>query len=243
MTNYFFVFIAFITLAACQSSTKTSEKETPIGVEKIVFDEATRNSLVDFPTLAFPIAIDSDFFQDTSRQVALKTISIDLVKHLSNKLTNNEETQQQVHYLNDFYNIETAKIKNTYEDFVSKLDIGMTKDASCKAIGQAQFSDSTGIILWQLEYSSYEACPSFSGKHAFATYFENGKLIETMLIALDESGADAPYSYIAQKEIRIKKTGWLYASYFSQAKEEDEIEELTTDTKKWEITSTGFLER
>ena len=243
MTNYFFVFFALLLLSACQSSIKSSEKETPIVVEKIVFDEVTRNSLADFPVFSFPIEIDSDFFQDTSRQVVLKKISIDLVKHLSKKLTNNEETQQQVHYLNDFYNIETAKIKNTYREFVSKLDIGMTKDASCKAIGQAQFSDTTGILLWQLEYSSYEACPSYSGKHAFATYFENGKLIETILIALDESGADAPYSYIAQKEIRIKKTGWLYASYFSQSNEEDEIEESTTGTKKWEITSIGFLER
>ncbi len=99
--------------------------------------------------------------------------------------------------VNDFLQIDSLKAAGKYQEYVAHLDIGQTKESSAWIYDTLSYS--TGkLVVWGITYSSYEACPSFSGKNIFITTISNDDKYQNTIKLLELSGfADPPvYSNI-----------------------------------------------
>jgi hypothetical protein len=239
MRNYIGILFLTVILFSCSESPKpvTKNKEEKA---KVSYSMTVDQHLSSFPLLKFPCVIDGNFLKDSSKNHTSFPISIGLVSELASNFGGDDDSQRESYYVNDFIKIQTAKQEGKYDDFVQKLDIGMTKDANCYALGRLEFGDSLGLLIWKVVFTSYEACPYFSGTHVLGSIYQNGKLIKTYQLAMNESGADAPMSFNAKKKVRIDKNGILKMFTSTETLEEEVVIETEKIEKVFVLTSSGI---
>ena len=195
----------------------------------------------DFPLMQIPYKIDSVFFEnDSAVNYEKGNMSIDLVKLLSKSLASDEASDRERYYLNDFYQIAEAKENSTYEKLKNSLDIGMTENASCKSIGRVEFGDTMAVLVWEINYKSFDACPFFSGHHVLGTLIKNGNVISCMQLASHESSADAPMSIELFQLASISEKGIITVKNHTSTNEELIVVEKAESFFKYKITDTGF---
>lgn len=220
--------------------------------EKIKSDLTTQTS-VEYPQLIsdklenayalkeLPFVIDSSFFNaDSSMNFETGNLSIEEVKFLSAHMAYDEASSREKHYLNDFYMIAQAKQDGTFEALQEKLDIGMTANAACHSLGRIEFGDTMALVLWDIIYESYAACPSYSGHHVLGTLVKDGQAIYCMNIAYREWGADAPMSFEMYQLASIADNAMITIRNHSQAMEEDSMVEQSHVFMKYKINGKGF---
>jgi hypothetical protein len=202
---FYLTFIFF--LLSCSSKTNNEVK-----LKKrvnIVFPEFLNDNLDSIPTLSTYFKIDSLFFNDSTRLSKRKQIDLVDAELLFKIFENDELTSTNQYYFNDLVKIQKAKLKGTYEDFVKKLDIGMTLNAEAHYVGKILFPDSIALVLWELTYSSYEACPFYFGSHVLASMVMEGKVIETLQVAGHEVNADPPVDFESYYLCKFDRKGTI----------------------------------
>ena len=112
--------------------------------------------------------------------------------------------------LNHSYSkIDSLKKVGGYEDYISKLDIGMIKDIRVFRVKTDTVSADKILTFWGIGYNSYEACPYSNAKVILVTINEKGKNTACHPVAYFYDWADAPFyeNYIATA--KISKEGQL----------------------------------
>jgi len=169
------------------NETSTEIKNDTVGIinasSAISFDDKL------FKQLQFPLLIDTTFIQkcDTNERV-----TYELVRHLGSEILKHEVFNSLSYQMNTFCEIDSLKQDGTYEDYVKKLDIGMTKTSIAFRIGMLSLANNSKLFLWGIESSSYEACPFHSGKTIVATFVNENKINTHFIIGELFSAGDPP---------------------------------------------------
>lgn len=105
--------------------------------------------------------------------------------------------------------IDSLKKVGGYENYISKLDIGMIKDIRVFRVKTDTVSADKILTFWGIGYNSYEACPYSNAKVILVTINEKGKNTACHPVAYFYDWADAPFyeNYIATA--KISKEGQL----------------------------------
>lgn len=234
----FFVSASILLLNSC-SSGKTKQDEI-LETKSIEYPKELESILENFKQEKFDLEFNLKFFEDSTKNNTLNVLKIDEVKFLNSQVSKDNSTETNSYYLNDYYSIEQVKMDKKYEEYLSKLDIGMMKEANCYALSKLEFGDSLALLIWKIDFSSYEACPYYTGTHILGTIVADGKVIQTMQIASQESAADAPMASSSTQFVKISKTGKIAAKYENIVDEEESIVEHTKESKDFQITKKGF---
>lgn len=221
-------------------STVTSSTEEKIELVEIQYPKEISNQIDDFLTEKFDFIINSDFFDDSIKNNSKTTLDVEIIKLFSSKLSKDSFTETNTYYLNDYYKIEEAKKEKKYEEYIQKLDIGMMRDANCYALSRLEFGDSIGLLIWKIDYSSYEACPYYAGTHVMGTLIVDGKIKETLQLANKETAADAPMSSLSNQSVKITATGKILCNYETTVDEEETRIEHSKEKLEFQISKTGF---
>lgn len=189
--KYFVAILSLLALTACNESEKESKNNgvdsTQVSIDT-VFSSASFD-LKDFKKLELPMIIDSTYIlkADTSDKLHyyhvrnLKSLFPDTILNSGLKYT-----------INAFCEIDSLKETGAYTEYLKKLDIGMTKSSIAFKIGYVALASDLNVFLWGIEYSSYEACPYFSGKVLIATYINENGRNSSFLIAESSGAGDPP---------------------------------------------------
>lgn len=189
--RYTTLILSLLALIACSESGKESNKNradsTQVSIDT-VFSSACFD-LKDFKKLELPLKIDSTYILqvDTSDKVHYYQIR-NLKSHFPDTLF-----KTGLHsMINEFCEIDSLKENGAFEEYLKKIDIGMTKSSIAFKIGYLTLPTGTNVFLWGIEYSSYEACPYFSGKILVATYVNESGKNSSFLIAESSGAGDPP---------------------------------------------------
>jgi hypothetical protein len=238
--KYILYLIAVFALFAC--STKAEQSIPKAEKKEIIYPEFLTKSVSKLDELTLPFTIDSLYFLDTTRSKKLRVIPIEEVEFLSKNLHKEEASDANRYYINDYLKIKNAKLDHQYEAFKKKLDIGMIQDAECYYLGKIDYPDSLAIILWELDYNSYEACPYFSGKHVMASLIYDGTVVETIEIAGYETNVDPPMDAKNLYTCSINQKGLINRHYLFNVNEEEVSIEKGTKREQFRITKKGFIQ-
>jgi hypothetical protein len=212
-------------------------------VKKVEYSMMITQHLESFPLLNFPLIIDKKYINDSLKNHSKFPLSVGIVSEFALRLGEDDDSQQEKYYINDFIRIATAKNEGKYQEFEKSLDIGMTKDADCHAIGRLEYGDSLGIIIWKISFSSFEACPFYSGTHVLGSFYSKGKLIKTYQLATVDAGSDPPMGFVARKKVYLDANGFMKIDFFSQSMEEEVIIETEKTEKKFFINTKGLISK
>ncbi len=236
------LFIPLI-LLSCSSGGVEKTEMTLVENRQVEYPSGIDDKLKLFPLEEEELKIDSGFFRDSTRNHRKQELDADFVKLLAVNLSKDDMTEPNAYYLKEFYTIEKAKKDKKYDDFLEKLDIGMTKDAHCYALKRMEFGDSIATLLWRLDFTSYEACPFFHGSHYMLSTIYQGKVVQTIQLAASESAADAPVSSTIVQEALISPKGKASYNYESTVEEEGLEIERSASKKEFVLGVAGFVKK
>lgn len=232
----YFAFVTLLLTSCLGKEIKSSPDE-----KTIEFPQLIQEKLGDFPLIALPYQIDSTFFdKDSNATYDNGNLSIEMVKLLASPLASDDASNRERYYLNDFYQIAEAKANGKYHELKKDLDIGMTENAQCKSIGRLEFGDSMSIVIWEIEYKSFDACPFFTGHHVLGSLIKDGKVISCMQLASHESSADAPMSIEMFQLTSIASNGVITVKTHSCTNEELMVVEKAQTFFKYKISGKGY---
>ena len=104
-----------------------------------------------------------------------------------------EETAEwKVDEIADFIFFDSLRANEAVDEYLEAIDIGMTARSEGAIADLLEINDSTTLLLWVIDYNSYEACPYGWGIDLFGSLFVNDRFVNTALIAESSGGADAP---------------------------------------------------
>jgi hypothetical protein len=233
--------ILLILISSCSSNKQsTDDLNQEIGLTSILYPNEIRDSLAVFTKIKFDFIINEDFFTDSLKNNNKTILRVDIVKLLSQNLSSDEASQTNSYYFNDYFLIEEAKKNKKYDAYVQNLDIGMMKEANCYALSRLEFGDSLALLVWKIEFNSYEACPYYTGTHVLGSLIYDGKIVKTMQLANKETAADAPMSSTSTQFVKITKSGEITFDFETIVEEEDKMIEHTKEKKQFQITKNGF---
>jgi hypothetical protein len=136
------------------------------------------------------IRLDSLGIEKIFADSSLMVINASEIKDLTQNLA---DTSLFAGLDDGFIRLDSIKKAGGYEDYLSKLDIGMYKDIRAIYYKKYDISASKSLNLWGFDYSSYEACPYANGKVIFVNTVENGKNVSCVPFAYFHNWADAPF--------------------------------------------------
>lgn len=143
--------------------------------------------------------------------------SLDLKTELTKEqLTFLSSNYQTVYEYDDFYlekaqEFKKLKAQGKFNEYQDNLDIGMLAQCTPFALGSIE-TEKEIIVLWVLDFSTYEACPYSAGREIYATIIRDGKVIKSLQIAHESAGGDPPVSgtsvteFILSEDLRLTKT-------------------------------------
>lgn len=172
-----------------------------------------------------------NFFADSTLKNILATEIKDLTQNLP-------DTSLFAGIDDGFLRLDSIKKAGDYENYLSKLDIGMYKDIRGVHFKDIKLSNSTSLKFWGFDYSSYEACPYSNGKVVFISKFVNGKNVECVPFSYFHNWADAPfYENFKTNSVLDKNAKMSVIEYqVSGGVDEKENEYQNTSSKKLQYT-------
>ena len=227
-------------LFSCNSeNTENASKEKSL----IEYPDEIKSFVALFSNLDADFKLNNEFIADSTRNTSKNKLTLEQVKLLSQNLSKDEMTDINEYYLKDYFKIEASKLNKTYEKYLEKLDIGMMKDANCFAIGKIEMGDSVSILIWKMEFTSYEACPVYYGTNFLATVISGKAVVQTLQIACNETAADAPFASEINQEFSISKKGIVKIKSETSVFEEEVQTEHTKSDETFVFTKKGFVKK
>lgn len=200
------------------------------------------NSILDsFILMDTPLHFDTAFFlKNIHFDFENGNLKSDVVQILTEKFAKDDISARENYYINAFLEIEEAKNNNLFDEFQESLQSGMTQNAICQSIGRIELGDSVGLLLWEIKYKSFDACPFYSGHHVLGTLIYKGKTISCMHLASNETGSDAPMRFETYQLAKVFKNGRINIQNYAQTHEDGELIEETSSHAHYQFSSTGF---
>ena len=128
----------------------------------------------------FPLVVDSAFIansvtkHDSLGENEVKTI---LVKWKNDSLMSEDHDA-----FKDFYHIDSLKANHGYEKYYEKLDNGDTRYSNAYGLQKIELADSTEVLVWALDYASYQADPMFNSTNIYGTLLNKDNIGITFLL-------------------------------------------------------------
>ena len=203
MRSLTIITLLLVSLTACyeNSDSRIVTEEKPF-LEKEIIEEDTieehtlpkqlipeilqKTDDLNFPLIELPYQLKAGALDTMRNHGELSTKQLDFLS--SNY---REIKEQDDYYLKETKRIYKLKKNGTYQEYVDGLDLAQLKDATAHSIGMVDL-DTALIMLWSLEYSSFEACPFYSGKELWVSLIQNDSVQSSALIASEDSGGDPP---------------------------------------------------
>jgi hypothetical protein len=229
-----FVF-AILFLNSCGSNEKKDLSETPKdhpqteNFEVVYPDEF--NSLVSkLKPQGFPFKVDSAYLKkmDASR---FTLIDNPTALRLFSNFKASEKYKS--YYFEELMAMNLRKQNSTYESYVAQLDLAMLKDVNAYAMARLEHKD-TGVVIWGIEYSSYEACPYYTGWEIYTSVINQGKVISCVKVGGAEDSGDPPVAssmrglFLVNKDLKLIRTNYSY--YTDDMANENPEKERYSDT-------------
>ncbi|MGB1102539.1 MAG: hypothetical protein ACPG21_02830 [Crocinitomicaceae bacterium] len=193
-----------------QSDTVHLERDSLIQ-EKIPIPDEMKGLISLFnDTLVLPLSVDSIFLQNEIEKAEneLRSLSYETVKEFTEGGLKNGPAADQSYILKACMEIDSIKRAGGYEEYLQSIDLAMMQDAVFSAIGLIEMGDGKTVLLWIMNYSSYEACPYYTGAVIFGTSLNEYNIQNTIELAEFTSSGDAPawgmseaYSEVSMDEI------------------------------------------
>lgn len=120
------------------------------------------------------------------------------------------------------------KANNSYDEYVNSLDIGMLRKCDAYPYG-ISITPNAFLVYWLIDYSSYEACPYFSGREMFVSKIVDGKVEASMKVCAEAVSGDPPASGSTKSTFEIKPG---FSLKKEEVNEEYDDEELIDVRKK-----------
>ncbi len=229
----FFLLILF----SCNESTVASVEATnDLGLkDNDVQSEQTANSqfketqipeiLVDFipelSSIQLPFYLDKDSLVNLPEDYPL---NLEQIEFLTTNFTPLEKNEG--YYIGKGIEIYKLKANGTYDAYLDSLDLAQVKDIVAYPYGRIELNEALGI-LWRLDFSSYEACPYYSGTELYLSVIADGKCVKSILLAEEWAGGDPPAFGEFYTQLDIDKKAMIDRSIISLTFEEDELIDST----------------
>ncbi|MBK9190671.1 MAG: hypothetical protein IPM77_03715 [Crocinitomicaceae bacterium] len=193
-------FIPVLLIASCGGNNESSETTSANDTTSVDTIAADSNIVINQDSLnaVFGKATELPYIQDTSLLFEITGddstwLTKDQVKYLTYGFVDSDISYSGLYHVDDFYFFDSlSNIEGAYEEYLSVLDIGMMAQANVFAVQRLKLDDSTSIMLWCVNYSTYEACPYASGTIMYGTIIRNDHVTSCTILGEDSSGADAP---------------------------------------------------
>ncbi|CAN1561297.1 hypothetical protein MCERE19_02653 [Spirosomataceae bacterium] len=158
------------------------------------------------------IKLDSIGIENFFADITLKNISASKIKNLTQNLS---DTSLFAGIDDGFLRLDSIKKAGGYENYLSKLDIGMYKDIRAVHFKDINLSKAVSLKLWGFDYSSYEACPYSNGKVVFISKFVDGKNVECIPFSYFNNWSDAPFYESFRTLSVLTKDGFIVIKEFN----------------------------
>ncbi len=153
-------------------------------------DTANRDEEKSSPHVIFKA--DSTFLAQFESNAAGDTLTSAQVKEWAGSFAEKDTLSGLPFIVQEFYKLDSLKKTGGYADYVSRLDIGMTKEVIAQAVNELKVDSSTTLKIWLLKHSSYEACPFTAGAELLCTVVYKGRIADGFLLAYDVRSSDPP---------------------------------------------------
>jgi len=257
MSRNILLFSLFSLFLSCNSSKEKIESKVTIKQPKIQVDSVETNlkeiinpvqtGIYDKVNTTFlaPFSIDSIFIDMVhNNDIDPSTLNRDEVLFLSKSITTFLPDTYLNEYLNDFFRLDSLITNKKYNEYIDQLDIGMIKTCNAYINGQLIVSDDINIILWSLNYSTYEACPYTSGTKILGTLFYNETYKNTIQLGESSGGGDAPMYWETNvySIINTQQMNTHLISFVAEADDEidDDYIEYIDTSFQINISNSGF---
>jgi hypothetical protein len=198
-------------------------------------------------TFFAPFSVDSIFIgmvQNNDNNIDSSTLTRGEVLFLTTSINDYLPNTYLSEYFNHFNKLDSLIINNKYNEYIDQLDIGMIKICNAYINGQLKLSTDLKMILWSLNYSTYEACPYTSGTKIIGTLFYNENITNTIQIGEISGGGDAPmywdteiYSLINKQQMT---THLIYIVGEMEEEDNGDYIEFKDTTYHINISNSGF---
>jgi len=209
MKNIFYL----TTLALLISSSETTDHNTDsTNTDTVAMRPANIDIDVNALLAKFTIAAPMPFVQDTLYLEGLNlndtnSLSSDEVKYLSYGFVETDVSYEGLSPVQDVLFFDSLQADGSYESYISAVDIGMMVRSDAFVAQKVIVDDSTSVLLWIVDYATYEACPYASGKILYGSVLRNGEVTSCTILGEDSGGADAPIWSTTLILVSITKTG------------------------------------
>lgn len=194
MTNKLLILVIVAIAISCSSNNTSSESSSSEAkanneeVKEQVLPEILQNVSSDLESIALPFTAKSEIFEAFNADIELDENQFNFLRTNYRSIYKYDDW-----YLKECGELYKMKTEGSYEDYVNSLDIGMLSD--CIAYPYAITKTPEAILYyWFIDYSSYEACPYFSGRELLVSKIVDGKVESCLQIGIDSSGGDPPVS-------------------------------------------------
>lgn len=153
-------------------------------------------SLLEKGTEAFsmPLLIDSNFIDEYALQGEGEdyNLTYEEAKYLGFKSPEGDLVSAGGWRINTFIKLDSLISADAYQDYLENIDLGQARYSIAHVIGSVPINSQSNMLIWNIDYGTYEACPYGYGVYVFGTIFTNGVGTNTCLLAEDSGGGDPP---------------------------------------------------
>ncbi len=205
MKNLLLFSLLIYGLTSCGDTTDDKSATNDSGFVSSGTDNA-QEPVTDIDTLAeMPSEISDRVNKTINFPYLLNQDAIDNLE-LSDNVLSQEEVELLSQYLivhPGFSDIESRLdsyfrfnqlIDSIGEDaYDNQIDLGMTQYFDAYLHYRVNLTEKKYLLIWSLDYGTYEACPYYAGQYILATMCADGKISNTVFIGEDSGGGDPPY--------------------------------------------------
>lgn len=254
--NILILLTAFAFACSAESETNNlSEELQPVpentnssSVERLVEPEIEINAHLQTildksdTTYELPMNVDTSFIKaiDFTGKRDQSSLSYENGLYLAEHLLESAPTDNGTYYLNTFYQLDSLKSVGEYDEYVNNLDIGMMQVADAFVEGIIDLGDQRHIVLWSINFSTYEACPFASGAAVYGSLLSNYEVQNTMLLAEVSGGGDPPAWGDTNISTQISTTLEIDTYYINRSGEDEESIDIIEETYLTKIIELGF---
>lgn len=205
-----FVVITFLFVGCSEEQEETNLNNTGELINEISNELSLDTVSVDSTALSFgvnvnallekadqeyqlPFKIDSTFISGFTGEAEDEyDLTAAEAKYLAINKLDNEITDMAGYNISTFIKLDSIKNSGDWDDYQSTLDLGMARYSNGNVVGTVQIDEHLQILLWSIDYATYEACPYGSGTYIFGTLFALNHALNTCLLGEMSGGGDPP---------------------------------------------------
>jgi len=249
-------FFMVIGILSCDNSTitidssldKSTKQES--GSDNAVSTSTNLDTLSTMPddlisrvnrTQHLPYLVDKKKIEDLDHSE--NGLSPEEVALLTEHLIDNEDFGFIKYRMESYFSFHDLIDSIGEEAYMEQIDLGMTTLCDAYLNEKVIISENRSLLIWSLDYSTYLACPFYSGIYVLATMCVDGKVSHTVFIGESSGGGDAPvWSSIEMSSTITQET--IDVVFYEEVGGMDDEDELATDVTRnkcrYLITSMGI---